>query len=139
MYIYIWVNLSFKIVVLKPIYQKSVRSFKIQLLYFETRDYTFTILNHYNYESIDEIFLSNTCKYLPQKTSVFNYYICKPFFLYHINDFLNKFNFKNIKLKSVKDCDKLFKLLIKYFSNIEIRSKIDESKGNLRSLKMVFY
>lgn len=98
-----------------------------------------SILNHYNYKSIDEIFLSNTCKYFPQKTSVFNYYICKPFFLYHINDFLKNFNFKNIKLNSVKDCNKLFKLLIKYFSNIEIRFKIDESKGNSRSLKMVFY
>lgn len=98
-----------------------------------------SILNHYNYESIDEIFFSDKCKYLPQKTSVFNYYICKPFFLYHINDFLKKFNFKNIKLKSIKDCNKLFKLLLKYFNNIQVRDKIDKSKGNSQSLKMVFY
>ena len=98
-----------------------------------------SILQHYGYKTIDELFSSDTCRHLPQKTSVFNYYICKPFFLYHIDDFLKQFNIRKLTLKSTKQCDKLFSMLIKYFQNVEVRLKIDDSKGNAKSLKMVFY
>jgi hypothetical protein len=117
---------------------KNIYSYYLKELNYSIR-IAKSILQHYNYKIIDELFLSDTCKQLPQKTSIFNYYMCKPFFLFHINDFLKKFNLKNITLISVNDANILFKMMLTYFKNIKIKSKINKSRGNMKSLKMVFY
>ena len=106
-----------------------------------------TILDHYGFNSIKQLRRDNdNCKILLQKTSVFNYYILKPFMLYNLDELYklikkcsNKFQFSNINL-----ClDNFFNLIVDNFDNKKVQKMIDEILGNKKlrtnSLSMVKY
>jgi hypothetical protein len=109
-----------------------------------------SILRHYGYTSIEELKRvdGKKCKILPQKTSVFNYYILKPFMLINIDDLLNltlsgkcsnKFVFSEMSL-----ClNAFYQLILQNFENKSFKQLVNQLLKNKKlktnSLSMVFY
>ena len=106
-----------------------------------------SILRHYNYKDIDELKRdSENCKLLLQQTSVFNYYILKPFMLININGYFDliKRCSNDYKFSELNIClNDFYKLIIKNFNNNKLKSMINDLLKNknikTNNLSMVFY
>lgn len=104
-----------------------------------------TILDHYDYKSIKQLRRDdNNCKTLLQKTSVFNYYILKPFMLYNLDGLykLIKKCSKNLQFSKMEIClDEFFNLIVDNFDNKKVQGVIDRmlknKKYRTKSLAMV--
>ena len=106
-----------------------------------------SILRHYNYKDINELKRDNeNCKLLLQQTSVFNYYIMKPFMLININEFFDliKRCSNDYKFSELNIClDDIYKLIINNFNNNKLKWMINnllkDKTIKTNNLSMVFY
>ena len=106
-----------------------------------------SILKHFNYENIQKLYRSTKCNILKQSTSVFNYYIMKPFMLCNIDYFFNLHDDHTKCIHSFKllnNCkDNFLNLINNNFNNKKLQLiinkllKIKSIKTN--SLCMVYY
>jgi len=122
----------------KDIYEMFMIEFGYSLLVL------ISILKHFDYNNIQQLDKSKLCKTLPQKTSVFNYYIMKPFMLFNMNKFLKlgKGNkcIEHFKLKCKKE---FMDLVLDNFNNDDIKNIVNflllEQDINTKSLSMVYF
>lgn len=106
-----------------------------------------SILRHYNYKDINELKRENkNCKLLLQQTSVFNYYIMKPFMLININEYFNliKRCSNDYKFSELNIClEDFYKLIVKNFNNGKLKSMVNnllkDKTIKTNNLSMVFY
>jgi len=135
-------------------YLESDRRLSIEKMFQKEFKYSIltasSILKHYSFHSINQLLKSNKCKKMEQKTSVFNYYILKPFMLNNLDGFftLLKECTNNFVFLQSEKCKKQFiNLILNNFNDINIQRKIDnlinkKNNRNIRknnSLAMVFY
>ena len=106
------------------------------------------IMRYYRYKSIDELMRVDGCKEMKQKTSVFNYYVMKPFMMVNVDDILNNRNEINGCIKNLifkKRCvNKFYDIIINNFNNNELKKVInyyinDKKYKTTKSLSMVYY
>jgi len=107
-----------------------------------------SILRHYRYTSIEQLVRQKKgdCKILQQGTSVFNYYVMKPFMLANLDGLLslnNKCSKDMIYFGDVGCLKAFYDLIIKSFNNKELKEYIDKALtlGRMKTNKlvMVFY
>lgn len=106
-----------------------------------------SILMHYNYKDINELKRENkNCKLLLQQTSVFNYYIMKPFMLININGYFDliKECSNDYKFSELNIClNDFYKLIINNFNNNKLKLMVNnllkDKTIKTNNLSMVFY
>ena len=131
-------------------YLESDRRISIEKMFQKEFEYSIStassILKHYSYHSINQLIKNNNCKGMEQKTSVFNYYILKPFMLNNLYGFfilLKKYTNNFVFLQSEKCKKKFIDLILNNFNDKNMQRKIDSliNRKNTKdnSLAMVFY
>ena len=109
-----------------------------------------SILRHYRYTSIEQLVRQTKsrggCKILQQGTSVFNYYVMKPFMLANLDGLFalgGKCSKDMIYFGDVECLKAFYDLIIKSFNNKELKEYIDKALtlGRMKTNKlvMVFY
>jgi hypothetical protein len=132
--------------------EKKIDERKIDEIYKNELSYSIlvfiSILKYYGYKDVDELKRRNKkCnKIFIQKTSVFNYYILKPFMLLNIDKLLvlnNRCSNNFIFSETTKCLENFYKLIINNFENKDFKKLINKllynKKIKNKSLSMVFY